>query len=48
VPNRTFWATLLLASLTLAAFWPVAWNEFTEYDDPNYVTSNPNVQAGLT
>jgi len=41
-------ATLLLALITLAAFWPVVWNEFTEYDDPDYVTSNPHVQAGLS
>lgn len=46
--NRTFWITLLLTLLTLAVFWPATRNQFTVYDDPDYVTKNPHVQAGLT
>ena len=46
--NRTFWVTLLLALLALAVFWPVTRNEFTCYDDPDYVLNNPHVQTGLT
>jgi tetratricopeptide (TPR) repeat protein len=37
-----------LALLTAAAYWPVVRNGFVNYDDPDYVTSNPIVQAGLT
>lgn len=39
---------LLLAVLTAAAYWPVVRNGFVNYDDPDYVSSNPIVQAGLT
>lgn len=39
---------LLLAAGTLAVYWPVRTFDFVNYDDPNYVTENPHVQAGLT
>ena len=39
-------ASLLL--LTLALYWPVTGNDFIAYDDPDYVTSNPQVRDGLT
>ena len=39
-------AALVLA--TLAVFWPVRQCEFINYDDGDYVTENPRVQAGLT
>jgi tetratricopeptide (TPR) repeat protein len=39
---------LLLALITLAVFWPVKNCDFVNYDDPDYVTSNPHVQQGLT
>src|SRR2546428_13618744 len=38
---------ILLAVLTLAAFLPVIWNDFVNYDDPDYVTANAHVQSGL-
>lgn len=38
----------LLAAGTVATFWPVLGNGFINYDDPDYVTANPKVQAGLT
>ena len=39
---------LLLALVTLAVYLPATRCEFTNYDDNDYVTANPNVQAGLT
>jgi tetratricopeptide (TPR) repeat protein len=39
---------VLLAVLTLAAFWPALRGGFVNYDDPDYVTDNPRVQAGLS
>jgi tetratricopeptide (TPR) repeat protein len=39
---------LLLAVITLALYWPVRQHEFVNYDDPDYVTENPRVKAGLT
>jgi Tfp pilus assembly protein PilF len=39
---------LLLAAAVLATFAPVMRNDFTGYDDPDYVTSNPHVTSGLT
>jgi len=37
-----------LAVLVFAAFAPVLRNGFVGYDDPDYVTSNPHVNTGLT
>lgn len=39
---------LLLAGLTLALYFPVTHHDFVNFDDPEYVTKNPRVQAGLT
>jgi tetratricopeptide (TPR) repeat protein len=39
---------LLLVVVTLAAYWPVLRNDFVNYDDPDYFTSNVHVQKGLT
>lgn len=38
----------LLAAVSLWVYWPVRHFEFTNYDDPEYVTENQVVQAGLT
>lgn len=40
--------SLLLVALVLAVFLPTLRNGFVNYDDPDYVTSNPRVQQGLT
>lgn len=40
--------SLLLALITLALYWPVTGFEFVNYDDPDYVTQNPQIQNGLT
>jgi tetratricopeptide (TPR) repeat protein len=37
-----------LLVLTLLLFAPACANGFVNYDDPDYVTANPHVQAGLT
>jgi len=39
---------LLLALATLVVYLPVTHNGFVNYDDDDYVTNNPMVQAGLT
>jgi hypothetical protein len=39
---------LLLAALTLTAYWQVRDHRFTTWDDDQYVTDNPMVRAGLT
>lgn len=39
---------LLLALATVAVFWPATRCDFISLDDPDYVTANPHVQAGLT
>ena len=45
---KTRWLCLLLAAVVLAVFWPVTGHDFINFDDPDYVTSNPVVQQGLT
>lgn len=37
-----------LAIAVVVAFWPVLGNGFINYDDREYVTKNPHIQAGLT
>jgi tetratricopeptide (TPR) repeat protein len=37
----------LLAVAVLAVFWPALHCDFISYDDPDYVSSNPDVQHGL-
>ena len=46
--TRTLTGCLLLAALTLLAFWHVTQNGFINYDDGDYVTANPHVLTGLT
>ncbi len=41
-------AALALAGATWAAFAPALANGFVSWDDPDYVTANPHVRAGLT
>jgi protein O-mannosyl-transferase len=40
--------SVLLALAILAAYFPVAGLDFTNYDDPEYVAANPQVSAGLS
>ncbi len=46
--RREYLIYLLLAVVTLALFAPVAGYKFVNLDDPEYVTENPPVKAGLT
>ncbi|MGD0208597.1 MAG: tetratricopeptide repeat protein [Verrucomicrobiota bacterium] len=46
--RRNIFICLLLAGMTLTAFWPVGRLDFILYDDWLYVYKNPNVQAGIT
>ncbi|HUK89148.1 MAG TPA: tetratricopeptide repeat protein, partial [Blastocatellia bacterium] len=39
---------VLLSAITLAAYWQVLGFSYVSYDDPEYVTNNIKVQAGLT
>jgi len=39
---------VLLALVTIALYWPATGFDFVNYDDPLYVTANPQIQAGLT
>jgi protein O-mannosyl-transferase len=41
-------ALLLIATLTVAVYWPVLHNGFIDYDDTDYVTVNMMVRQGLT
>ncbi len=43
----TWILTLLLIFATAALYYPVKTHPFTNYDDEEYVTANPHVQAGL-
>src|SRR5262245_37372475 len=38
----------LLVIITVAVYWPATRFEFTNFDDPAYVTDNKMVQTGLT
>ena len=46
--HRTLWVCLLLAAVTLAVYWPVTGYEFVNYDDTDFITANPVIQAGVT
>jgi len=40
--------SLLLGMLIMVCFWPVTHHAFINFDDPDYITQNPHIQAGLT
>ena len=44
----SFWICLALTVATATVFWQVCTYDFINYDDPNYVSENPSVQAGIT
>jgi len=49
VPRRwTLAACILLAVVTVSLYSPVIRHPFTNFDDPNYVTENQRVRAGLS
>jgi protein O-mannosyl-transferase len=46
--RRNLFICLLLAGISLGAFWPASHLGFIVYDDNDYVVQNPHVQAGIT
>src|ERR1035441_9050526 len=46
--KHSLWVCLLLALSTLVVYWPVTGHDFVNYDDTDYVTANPYVQACLS
>ena len=46
--KQTLLVCVLLALVTAAVYWSVARLGFINFDDPDYVSGNPRVQAGLT
>ncbi len=46
--RRELFICLLLAAMTLAAYWPVGQLGFILFDDYAYVVKNANVQGGIT
>ena len=46
--GSSWWISLLLAAGTLLVYWPVSRFQFVSFDDTDFVTANPHVQAGLT
>jgi tetratricopeptide (TPR) repeat protein len=46
--GASLWISLILAAGTLLVYWPVSKCQFVNYDDTDFVTANPQVQAGLT
>ena len=46
--RRTLLLCLLLALVTLVLYWPTLHHNFLDYDDQQYVTENPRVEAGIT
>jgi Flp pilus assembly protein TadD len=45
--RRNLFICLLLAGITLAIYWPARNYDIVYYDDPLFVTENPEVAAGL-
>lgn len=48
IGSRPVVICLLLALVTCAAFFPTTRNDFINCDDPLYITTNPQVEGGLT
>lgn len=46
--KRALALAVLLIGVTIAAYIPVLWHPFVNYDDPDYITDNVQVQQGLT
>ena len=46
--HLVFFIIIALTLLIIADYWPVQNYEFLNYDDPIYVTSNYQIQAGIT
>src|SRR5262245_51835959 len=45
--NRIRLLCTILVLLCAGVYWPAVTHPFINYDDPEYVTTNPRVQGGL-
>ncbi len=45
---RPFWTGVLLAIITVVVYWPAVGFDYVNYDDPQFITTNPHVLGGLT
>ncbi len=45
--SRSLLLGLVLALAVVAVYYPVHWQPFANYDDPDYVSDNVHVRAGL-
>ncbi len=45
---RPFWTGVLLAIITAIVYWPAIGFDYVNYDDPQFITTNPHVLGGLT
>ena len=45
---RPLWTGALLAIITAALYWPAVGFDYVNYDDPQFITTNPHVLGGLT
>lgn len=46
--RRNFFICLLLAGITLMIYWPARHYGIVNFDDPMFVTKNPDINGGLT
>jgi tetratricopeptide (TPR) repeat protein len=45
---RPLWVCVLLAVATAVVYWPAVGFDYVNYDDPEFVATNPHVLGGLT
>jgi len=45
---RPFWTGALLAIITAIVYWPAVGFDYVNYDDPQFISTNPHVLGGLT
>ena len=46
--SRPLWTGALLAIITTVVYWPAVGFDYVNYDDPQFITTNPHVLGGLT
>ncbi|MFZ0827340.1 MAG: tetratricopeptide repeat protein [Verrucomicrobiia bacterium] len=46
--SRPFWVCVLLAVATVVVYWPAVGFDYVNYDDTEFVATNPHVLGGLT
>src|SRR5208282_730223 len=45
--RQNLFICLLLAGITFALYWPVRNFDLVQYDDPSFLTDNPEIRSGL-